>query len=112
MELILGLPPMSQYDAAATPMYESFAMSADFKAYAALPARISLKEKNGEQAYGARESLALDFSDYDRLTVEDEDTLNRTLWHSIKGENVPYPGPVRGALFARSGRSILRSEEK
>lgn len=107
IELILGLPPMSQYDAAAAPMYGSFAQTADARPYTALPARIDLMEKNADRAYGARESMGIDFSEYDLLTLEQEDTLNRALWHSIKGEHVPYPVPVRGALFARSGRSAV-----
>jgi len=37
----------------------------------------------------------MDFRDYDRV---DEDALNRILWHSIKGVEVPYPAPVRRAL--------------
>ena len=42
----------------------------------------------------------MDFSDYDRV---DEQALNRILWHSIKGENVPMPAPVRRALAVSSG---------
>src|SRR5205807_1575713 len=41
MELILGLPPLSQYDAAATPMFASFTDKADTTPYAAEPARIN-----------------------------------------------------------------------
>ena len=107
MELILGLPPMSQYDAAATPMYNSFTQKPDFSTYTALPARLDLMAKNPEKAFGARSSMLLDFSDYDRLTREEEDILNRALWHSIKGVEVPYPAPVRSALISRTGRSIL-----
>ncbi len=107
MELILGLPPMSQYDAAATPMYASFTSQPDFAAYKSLPARIDLTARNPENAFGARTSLRLDFSEYDLLTREDEDALNRALWHSIKGADVPYPAPVRSALFGRSGRPAL-----
>jgi YVTN family beta-propeller protein len=107
IELILGLPPMSQYDAAAQPMYESFTAKPDPAPYTGLPARIDLMARNPETAYGARESAALDFSDYDRLTVQDEDTLNRALWHSIKGAGVAYPVPVRRALIAKTGRSII-----
>src|SRR5206468_3025849 len=80
MELILGLPPMSQYDAAATPMYNSFTLKAEPAEFSALPARMDLMARNPENAFGARASMALDFSDYDRLTVQDEDTLNRALW--------------------------------
>ena len=51
--------------------------------------------KNPPQGYGAAISARMDFSDYDRI---DEDALNRVLWHSIKGADVPYPAPVRRVL--------------
>lgn len=107
IELILGLPPMSQYDAAATPMYNSFMAKPEITAFTALPARIDLMARNPETSFGAKESAALDFSDYDRLTIEDEDTLNRVLWHSIKGAETPYPAPVRSPLIGKTGRSII-----
>jgi hypothetical protein len=53
MELILGLPPLSQFDAAATPMYESFTDKPDLTAYEHLPARINLNAVNEQTAYGA-----------------------------------------------------------
>src|SRR6202000_1555261 len=46
MELILGLGPMSQYDAAATPMWNSFSVTADLTPFKALPANIDLTQKN------------------------------------------------------------------
>jgi hypothetical protein len=63
-------------------------------------------------AYGADASRALDFSAPDRLTVQDEDTLNRVLWHSIKGQDSPYPGIVRRPLFDHRGRSVATSPNK
>ena len=96
IELILGLPPMSQYDAAATPMYASFTTKPDLTPFRALPPRIDLQAKN--PATGARRSRAFDFSEPDRLTEADEDAFNRILWHSVKGAGVPYPGVVRRAL--------------
>jgi phospholipase C len=97
MELILGIGPLSQYDAAATPMVASFTNRADLTPFTALPAQIDLEAKNKRTEYGAAASARMDFSEYDRI---DEDTLNRVLWHSIKGRNVPYPKPkhrgVRG----------------
>ena len=51
--------------------------------------------KNPPQGYGAALSAKMDFSEYDRI---DEDALNRILWHSIKGENMPYPAPTRRAI--------------
>ncbi len=100
MELILGLPPLSQYDASATPMFNSFTDKADLTSYRNLPPQIDLNAKNPASAYGARESAKMDWSEYDRT---DEQALNRILWHSIKGPNVPMPAPVRRALPSASG---------
>ena len=95
VELLLGLPPMTQHDAAAPPMVNSFTASPDPSGFTALPARIDLMTKNPLHGYGAVASARMDFSEYDRI---DEDALNRILWHSIKGVDVPYPAPVRRAL--------------
>jgi YVTN family beta-propeller protein len=95
MELILGLPPMTQYDASATPMFKSFTDRADLSPFNQVPARISLNDRNPATAYGAKESGKMDFAEYDRV---DEQALNRILWHSIKGKNVPMPAPVRRAV--------------
>jgi YVTN family beta-propeller protein len=110
MELILGLQPMSQYDASATPMYNAFTNKPDLRPYTNRPARIDLAVKNGQTAYGAQRSLAFDFSEPDRLTTDDEDALNRILWHSVKGESAPYPGIVRRPLFVVGGRPVNATE--
>src|SRR5262249_19991915 len=95
VELILGLPPMTQHDAAAPPMANSFMSKPDLSGFTAMPAKIDLVTKNPPQGYGAAASAPMDFSEYDRI---DEDALNRILWHSIKGVDVQYPAPVRRAL--------------
>jgi hypothetical protein len=95
VELLLGLPPMTQHDAAAAPMVNAFMAKPDLSGFTAVAAKIDLMTKNPAQGYGAEKSAAMDFSDYDRA---DEDALNRILWHSIKGTAAPYPGPVRRAL--------------
>lgn len=95
VELLLGLPPMTQHDAAAPPMVNSFMATPDLSGFTALPARIDLMTMNPAQGYGATASAAMDFSEYDRI---DEDALNRILWHSIKGAEAFYPAPVRRAL--------------
>jgi DNA-binding beta-propeller fold protein YncE len=106
MELLLGLPPMTQHDAAANPMVNSFMAKPDLTPFTAVGARIDLMSKNAPHAYGAAESAKMDFSDYDRI---DMDALNRILWYSIKGENVPMPAPVRRALPTPFG--LLRFPE-
>jgi hypothetical protein len=79
----------------------------DLTGFTAVPATIVLMTKNAPNAYGARQSAKMDWSDYDRV---DEDTLNRILWHSIKGESVPMPAPIRRALPTRMG--LLRFPEE
>jgi YVTN family beta-propeller protein len=98
MELILGLPPLSQYDAAARPMYASFTDKPDFTRYAHEAARIALDTKNTEKSYGAQRSSRMDFSDYD---LADDFELNEILWRSIKGMNAPTPPTVRRAIANR-----------
>ncbi|HEY3121347.1 MAG TPA: alkaline phosphatase family protein, partial [Vicinamibacteria bacterium] len=66
MELILGLPPMSQYDAAASPMYGAFQTTPVLTPYAHREARVSLEEKNDGAAPCAAASAAMDFSEPDR----------------------------------------------
>jgi YVTN family beta-propeller protein len=95
MELILGLPPLSQFDAAATPMFESFMDVPDLTPYAHTPARIDLNVLNTKLAYGVERSNKMDFSEYDRI---DDFELNEILWRSIKGENAPLPPAVRRAI--------------
>jgi hypothetical protein len=98
MELILGLPPMSQYDAAATPMYNAFQATPVLTPYTALPARVPTDERNDPRAPGARESAAMNWSGPD-LTPELE--LNEIIWKSIRGADAEMP-PPRRAAFVRS----------
>lgn len=106
MELILGLQPMSQYDASTRPMYASFGAVPDTTPYTAIPARINLMAKNSATAYGAERSRRMDFTDVDRLSARQVVDLNEILWHSIKGVNVAYPAVKRSPLFLQSGRSV------
>jgi YVTN family beta-propeller protein len=88
IELILGLQPMSQFDAAATPMFASFTDKPDLRPYVCKLATWPVNEVNRADAYGAKESLAMDFSEVDRAPWQQ---LNRVLWYSIKGPDTPYP---------------------
>jgi hypothetical protein len=95
IELILGLPPMSQFDAAATPMYNAFTGTPNLAAFRHLDPRVPLDEKNLTTAFGAAQSLGMDFSIEDRAP---EALLNEILWRSVRGADVPMP-PPRRSLF-------------
>jgi YVTN family beta-propeller protein len=98
MELILGLAPLSQYDAAATPLFDAFTDRADLAAYVHESPRIDLNELNTATAYGAERSARMNFDEYDRI---DDFELNEILWRSIKGKDAPLPPAVRRAIAYR-----------
>ncbi len=98
MELILGLRPMTQFDAGATAMANCFATKADARPYAAEKPRVSLEERNPSSAPGAAASARMDFSEEDRI---DDDELNEILWRAIRGSNPPA---ATRSYFGRSHR--------
>ncbi|GMW02349.1 MAG: phosphoesterase [Candidatus Hydrogenedentota bacterium] len=91
IELLLGLQPMSQYDAAANPMYASLSDKLDPEPYTHLPSNIDLNEINQATAWGADESMKMDFSDYDRTPML---ALNEIVWKSVRGADSDMPLPV------------------
>ena len=95
IELMLGLPPMNQLDLSATAMRACFQATPDLSPYTAVPNRIPLDEMNkplkkltGQALHWAKKSLELPLDEPDEA---DEDTLNRILWHAMRGDGVPYP---------------------
>ena len=87
---------MSQYDAAATPLYAAFQPTPNLAPFTARPARISLTETNDARAPGAQASLAMNFLEAD-LTPELE--LNEILWMSVRGAGSKMPPPVRAGFI-------------
>jgi YVTN family beta-propeller protein len=97
MELILGLPPMSQYDAAATPMWRCFTSTENLTPFMARPAGIPLDQKNPNQ----RTALALKSLSFD-LSKEDQAPdleFSEVIWKAIKGEHSKMPPPRRAAFL-------------
>ena len=96
IEQILGLPPMNQFDAAADPMFDVFTETPDITPFTAVSNQVPLDEVNPPPAKikdpllrrQASLSARLDFS---RVDACPEETLNRILWHAVKGSAVPYP---------------------
>ncbi|HEY4337628.1 MAG TPA: beta-propeller fold lactonase family protein [Puia sp.] len=95
IELILGLPPMTQYDAAAMPMWRSFGPTPDATPFASLPSNIDLRALNPGGTKLAAMARGLNFSEIDRVPDE---LMNAMLWKAIKGEGAKPPVPVRAAF--------------
>jgi DNA-binding beta-propeller fold protein YncE len=95
MELLLGLRPMTHFDAGARPMSNAFATTPDAKPYVAEKPRVPLDERNPQNAVGAVKSASLDLAEADRV---DDDLMNEILWRAIRGTEPP--APVR-SIFSR-----------
>jgi len=95
MELILGLKPMSQFDAAARPLYDVFTATPDYAPYQALPATWPLDEKNSAEAPMQKESAALNL---EREDANPDLLFNEIIWKSVHGAESKMPAPVRAAF--------------
>jgi YVTN family beta-propeller protein len=95
MELIMGLPPMTQYDAGGTPMWRSFTSVPDTSRFESVACNINLNDINTALTPTARKSAKLDFSDADKI---DDNVFNEILWKGIKGETAQLPVPRRSAF--------------
>jgi len=96
MELMLGLPPMNQLDATATPMTDCFTNTPDFAPFSAVPNNVPLDEMNPDpkkisDATLRKHALISARLPFDEMDKCPEDTLNRILWTAMKGPHVPYP---------------------
>lgn len=97
MELILGLPPMTQYDAAAMPMWALFQAAPNLASYTAQPAQISIHELNTPQSFGAAASLEMPLDEADEA---DDGQLNEILWKSVRGADSQVPSRRLDARLA------------
>lgn len=95
IELILGLPPMTQYDLSANPIVHSITDTANFSPYIAAKPQVSLTERNKKDAYGARLSKKLNFSREDAIP---DGEFNKIIWKAVKGKKVVVPTPVHSAF--------------
>ena len=98
---ILGIPPLNQLDALSQVMSACFTDTPDPTPYVARPNQVPLDERNpavaqleGAARHWAEVSMGMDFA---RVDACDEDTLNRVIWHSVRGVDAPYPVALAGA---------------
>jgi len=99
IELILGLNPMTHFDAGARPMYTAFTSRPEFTPFTSENPRVSLTERNPGGTTLAARSARLDFSEADLI---DDQELNDILWLGIRG-TVP-PAPRRSIFYPGTGR--------
>jgi hypothetical protein len=96
IELILGIPPMSQYDASATPMWRCFNNTAGHKPFTSKPCLVDLNDKNRDVSKWSELSDRFDFSKEDRAP---DALFNEVIWRAVKGLESPCPAPVHAAFI-------------
>lgn len=90
IEFLLGLHPMTHFDAGARPMTAAFLQQPNPADYTAEKPRTSLTDKNPSNAPGAAKAALMNFKEADEV---DDAELNDMLWRAIR-KNTPPP-PVR-----------------
>ena len=95
MELILGIAPMSQYDAAATPLWRCFTAVPNYSAFTALPSNVDLTEKNLVWNELSQRSAQFDLSKEDRVPDLE---FSEVIWKGVKGLHSVMPAPRRAAF--------------
>src|SRR5579875_3196869 len=97
IEQILGIPPMTEDDLAAQPMFDSFTDKPDYAPYNYLPNQVPLTETNPSvasitnpvQKAWAEWSAKQDYKTEDMAPMAAQ---NRDIWYSNTGWKTPYPG--------------------
>ena len=96
MELILGLPPMTQYDAPAVPLWRCMNNTPDHPAFSVKPCLVDLNSKNIAENKWQKKSEKFNFSKED---MANDAEFNEILWKAVKGLDSQCPAPVHAAFF-------------
>jgi YVTN family beta-propeller protein len=96
IELILGVPPMSQYDAPAIPLWRCMNNTANHPAFRVRPCNIDLNSKNLTQSIWQKKSEKFDFTKEDMVSDAE---FNEVIWKAVKGLDSPCPSAVHAAFF-------------
>jgi DNA-binding beta-propeller fold protein YncE len=75
-------------------MLACFQKEPDLRPYAALTPQTDRDAKTPKTAWGAKETLKMDFTKED---AADDLVLNEIIWRNVRGANVAMPAPVRRA---------------
>jgi DNA-binding beta-propeller fold protein YncE len=101
IELILGIPPMSQYDAAAEPMWRCFSNQPNLAPYQAKPLQTDINAINTIENVWQQKSERFDFSREDRIP---DRLFTEVIWKAVRGENSTVPAPRRAAFVKEAGK--------
>jgi DNA-binding beta-propeller fold protein YncE len=88
MEFLLGMKPMTHFDAGARPMTAAFQGKPDPAPYTAEKPRISLEERNPAATPAAARAARMNFDEAD---TNDDDELNDILWRAVRKDAPPPP---------------------
>ncbi len=107
IELILGLKPMSQYDAAAVPMWRCFNKTADPTPFTAREAGVDINQKNVAVNRNSKRSSLFNLTRPDEI---DDLIFSEIVWQTVRGSTSVMPAPRRGA-FVRTGNTEEADED-
>ena len=96
IEMILGMPPMSQYDAAANTTWRCFDKTVNPTGFIAKPLQWDINEKNTHKSAMQRKSELFNFKKEDSINDHD---FTEVLWKGLRGENAIVPAPKRAAFL-------------
>ncbi len=96
IELILGMQPMSQYDAAANTLWKCFDKKVNIGGYATKPLQWDINEKNTRESAMQRKSEKFNFKKEDSINDHE---FTEVLWKGLKGDNAIVPAPKRAAFL-------------
>jgi YVTN family beta-propeller protein len=91
IELLVGIKPMTQFDAFAAPMFGAFTPRPNAQPYSAITPTTPLDQRNTAAAPMADQSATQNTTVEDAIDMQ---TFNQAIWQSVKGVNAPMPAPV------------------
>lgn len=96
IEMILGMQPMSQYDAGANTAWRCFEKTGNPLGFVAKPLQWDINEKNTRTSAMQRKSELFNFKKEDSINDHE---FNEVLWKGLKGADAIVPAPRRAAFL-------------
>jgi len=98
IELVVGIGPLTQFDAYAIPMVNAFTSFPDFTPYAAIRPAVDMTALNTSASPMAAASARQDLGDADRIDMSE---FNRATWKSVRGAGSTMPAPLNQLSIGR-----------